>query len=323
MALLKIEDLAISFPYKDQKFLAVKSLSLSLERGETHCLVGESGCGKSVSSFAIMGLLPYPGKIEQGSIYFEEENLLELSTKEYQKVRGNRIAMIFQDPMTSLNPVYKCGEQVAEAIRLHQDKTRDEARQEALALFELVRIPDASKRVDQYPHELSGGMRQRVMIAIALACKPSLLIADEPTTALDVTVQAQILLLLKDLQKELNMGLLFITHDLGVVAQIADTVTVLYGGVVVESAPAFDLFNNPQHPYTQGLMGALPSLTQKKQRLATIEGTVPGPGEIVEGCIFSPRCSYTVEECGKETPALGSVQSGVACHFPHGSGDTQ
>ena len=316
MALLEIKDLSISFPYDEGLFFAVKNLSLTINAGETHCLVGESGCGKSVSSFAVMGILPYPGKIESGSILFEETELVGLSEQAYQERRGNRIAMIFQDPMTSLNPVYKCGEQVAEVIRLHQNKTRKEALAEAIYLFEQVRIPDAHKRVDQYPHELSGGMRQRVMIAMALACKPTLLIADEPTTALDVTVQAQILSLLKDLQKEYNMGLLFITHDLGVVAQIADRVTVLYGGFVVESRSAQDLFNSPRHPYTVGLLGALPSIGKRKKRLNTIAGVVPGPGDSIVGCIFSPRCENRQKKCTEETPLFGSEHDEIACFYP-------
>ncbi len=298
MALLEIKNLAVTFGSNNGVVSAVRSLTLSIESGKTHCLVGESGCGKSVSSLAIMGLLSGSGKISGGSILFNGTNLPTLTESELRKIRGKDIAMIFQDPMTSLNPVFRVGDQVMESIMLHQKLDRTEARKKCIELFGLVKISDPEKRIDSYPHELSGGMRQRVMIAMALACEPKLLIADEPTTALDVTVQAQILELLKELQEKKGMAILFITHDLGVVAEIAHEVTVLYAGHVAESASAQELFQSPKHPYTKGLMNAVASLDSGNTRLSTIEGVVPEGTAVIVGCPFRDRCDRATDQCG-------------------------
>ncbi len=316
MALLSIENLAVSFDSSRGKVNAVRSLSLEIEPGEIHCLVGESGCGKSVSSFAIMGLLPGTGKVTGGTISFDGHDMVKLSENEMRSIRGRDIAMIFQDPMTSLNPVYRCGDQVMEAIIYHQGVSSAVARKRCIELFKQVKIPDPEQRVDSYPHELSGGMRQRVMIAMALACEPKLLIADEPTTALDVTVQAQILELLKELQRKNEMAILFITHDLGVVAEIADRVTVLYAGCVVESAQVEALFNDAAHPYTVGLMNAVASLESGAERLSTIDGMVPEGTSIIEGCPFTERCLYS-DECCKQFPELQDNNGHrFFCHHP-------
>jgi len=298
MALLEIKNLSVTFGSTHGTVSAVRSLNLSIEPGQTHCLVGESGCGKSVSSLAIMGLLSGSGKITGGSIVFNGTDLTQLTESEIRKIRGKEIAMIFQDPMTSLNPVFRVGDQVMESIMLHQNLDRKSARAKCIELFKLVKISDAESRVDSYPHELSGGMRQRVMIAMALACEPKLLIADEPTTALDVTVQAQILELLKELQEKKGMAILFITHDLGVVAEIAHQVTVLYAGHVAESASAKELFESPKHPYTKGLMNAVASLDSNNDRLSTIEGVVPEGTAHILGCPFRDRCDQVIELCG-------------------------
>ncbi len=308
MDLLQIKNLAVSFPSERGTIKAVQDLSLTIKEGETHALVGESGCGKSVSSFAILNLIQKPGKIEGGSILFKGEELLDKSEAELRQFRGKDIAMIFQDPMNSLNPVYSCGDQVAEVIELHKGVSRKEAWKEAINLFEQVKIPDPHKRVYQYPHELSGGMRQRVMIAMALACSPKLLIADEPTTALDVTVQAQILALLKELQEKNSMAILFITHDLGVVANIAHSVTVLYAGRVAEHATTAELFANPKHPYTEGLFGAIPTIGKAKSRLLAIEGSVPEPTLTIVGCPFYERCYKKTDIC-KEKPTIQKTVS--------------
>lgn len=314
MALLEVSDLSVTFPGPQGPVEAVRGVTFSVAAGETHCIVGESGCGKSVTSLAIMGLISSPGKISAGSILFDGDELLKKSESELRSLRGSKIAMIFQDPMNSLNPVYRCGDQVAEAIQLHKGVSKDEAYKAAVELFRDVKIPDPEKRVMEYPHELSGGMRQRVMIAMALACEPDLLIADEPTTALDVTVQAQILQLLKELQIKHTMAVLFITHDLGVVAQIADRVTVLYSGLVAESAPVAKLFENPLHPYTKGLMNAIPHLTNKKVRLEAIDGTVPELGDIIDGCRFADRCSIASDVCFQKVPPFQEdSEHGVAC----------
>lgn len=319
MALLDIEKLSVSFPLETGRFEAVKGISLTVDAGETHCLVGESGCGKSVTSMAILNLIQEPGKIDGGTINFDGHELLTLSAEKMRKLRGNSMAMIFQDPMNSLNPVYRCGEQVAEAIRLHRGLAPREAMKEAESLFRQVKIPDPEKRIRQYPHELSGGMRQRVMIAMALACEPKLLIADEPTTALDVTVQAQILSLIAELQKKYNMAVLFITHDLGVVAQIAHRVSVLYAGNIVESATVNELFTNPRHPYTRGLLGAIPQIGKEESTLVAISGTVPEPGQNIDGCYFYDRCSERQNKCQESAPLLeGESSHRVACYYPGG-----
>ncbi len=316
MALLSVENLAVRFKSAKGDVNAVRSLSLEIEPGETHCLVGESGCGKSVSSFAIMGLLPGTGKITNGNILFDGKDLRGLSSSEFRGIRGKDIAMIFQDPMTSLNPVYRCGDQIMEAILLHQGVTAEVARERCISLFKQVKIPDAVQRIDSYPHELSGGMRQRVMIAMALACEPKLLIADEPTTALDVTVQAQILELLKELQEKNNMAILFITHDLGVVAEIAHKVTVLYAGQVVESAPVQSLFENPAHPYTVGLMSAVASLESGSERLSTIEGMVPEGTAKIYGCPFKERCFKCDSQCSVFPESVVKEGHRYFCHNP-------
>ncbi len=279
----------------------MEGVSFYLDRGELLGLVGESGCGKSITALSIMRLVAPPGKIVAGEILFEGRNLLEFSKAEMRDVRGNDIAMIFQDPMTSLNPVFTVGEQIAEALRLHRRLSRKDARAAAVAAMKEVSIPDPALRADDYPHQLSGGMRQRVMIAMALACDPKVLIADEPTTALDVTIQAQILELLNELRRTRELAVLLITHDLGVVAEVADRVAVMYTGKIVEESPVEELFARPKHPYTEGLLRSVPKLTAKDvikaERLQTIEGTVPRATALPPGCHFEPRCPYRMPRC--------------------------
>ena len=278
-------------------------------------LVGESGCGKSITALSIMRLIAPPGKIVGGEITFDGKNLLKLSDGEMREIRGDDIAMIFQDPMTSLNPVYTVGEQIAEALRLHRKLSRKDARAAAIEAMREVSIPDPARRIDDYPHQLSGGMRQRVMIAMALACDPKLLIADEPTTALDVTIQAQILELLNDLRKNRELAVLLITHDLGVVAEVADRVAVMYTGRIVEESPVDELFARPRHPYTEGLLRSVPKLTMehvaKKVRLETIEGTVPSPTNLPPGCHFAPRCPHRMPRCTSEEIPLYELEGDV------------
>jgi peptide/nickel transport system ATP-binding protein/oligopeptide transport system ATP-binding protein len=280
---------------------AVDDVSFYVDKGELLGVVGESGCGKSITALSIMRLISPPGKITQGEILFEGENLMKFSEERMRGLRGDDIAMIFQDPMTSLNPVYTVGEQIAEALRLHRGMSRKEARLATIEAMTEVAIPDPARRVDDYPHQLSGGMRQRVMIAMALACDPKLLIADEPTTALDVTIQAQILELLNELRRTRELGVLLITHDLGVVAEVADRVAVMYTGRIVEESPVSELFARPKHPYTEGLLRSVPKLTEaeikKIERLETIEGTVPSPTALPPGCHFAPRCSHRMPRC--------------------------
>ena len=280
---------------------SVDDVSFTIERGETLSLVGESGCGKSVTALSIMRLVSAPGRITGGEILFEGRNLLKLSPEEMRAIRGDDIAMIFQDPMTSLNPVYTVGEQIAEAIRLHRKVSKREAWDQAIEGMRDVTIPAPEVRAKNYPHEMSGGMRQRVMIAMALACDPKLLIADEPTTALDVTIQAQILDLLTELREKRNLALLLITHDLGVVAETSDRVAVMYAGKIIEEAPVKELFGSPRHPYTEGLLRAVPRLDEahhgRLKRLQTIEGVVPNPLELPNGCRFAPRCSHAAGKC--------------------------
>ena len=299
--LLEVKDLHTQFPTRAGLVRAVDDVSFYIERGELLGLVGESGCGKSMTALSIMRLIAPPGKIVAGEILFEGRNLLELSNREMRDVRGNDIAMIFQDPMTSLNPVYAVGEQIAEALRLHRNLSRKDARNAAVAAMREVAIPDPELRADDYPHQLSGGMRQRVMIAMALACDPKLLIADEPTTALDVTIQAQILELLNHLRQTRDLAVLLITHDLGVVAEVADRVCVMYTGKIVEESPVEELFARPKHPYTEGLLRSVPKLTMKEvakaERLQTIEGVVPSPLNVPPWCHFEPRCSYRMPRC--------------------------
>src|SRR5881296_1421260 len=299
--LLEIRNLSTHFPTRDGLVRAVDDVSFYINRGELLGLVGESGCGKSMTALSIMRLVPPPGKIVSDEILFEGRNLLTLSNAEMRDVRGNDIAMIFQDPMTSLNPVFTVGEQIIEALRLHRGLSRKEARKAAIKAMHEVAITDPDLRVDDYPHQLSGGMRQRVMIAMALACDPKLLIADEPTTALDVTIQAQILDLLDNLRKTRQLAVLLITHDLGVVAEVADRVAVMYTGKIVEESPVNELFAKPKHPYTEGLLRSVPKLTAKDvakaERLQTIEGTVPKPTNLPPGCHFEPRCPYRMPRC--------------------------
>jgi oligopeptide/dipeptide ABC transporter ATP-binding protein len=309
MKLLEVRNLSTHFATARGEVKAVDRVSFSLERGETLSLVGESGCGKSVTALSIMRLVAPPGHIAGGEILFEGRDLLKLSEPEMRSIRGNEIAMIFQDPMTSLNPVYTAGEQIAEAIRLHRGVSKREAWNQAIEGMRDVAIPAPEVRAQNYPHEMSGGMRQRVMIAMALACDPKLLIADEPTTALDVTIQAQILELLAELRERHNLGLLLITHDLGVVAETADRVAVMYAGQIVEEAPVRELFRSPRHPYTEGLLRAVPRLSEagagRKARLETIEGVVPNPLELPPGCRFAPRCAYARKQCNeREIPLI-------------------
>src|SRR2546423_1230908 len=299
--LLEVKELKTHFPTRAGLVRAVDGVSFYLDRGELLGLVGESGCGKSMTALSIMRLVPPPGKIAAGEILFEGRNLFTLSNRDMRDVRGNDIAMIFQDPMTSLNPVFTVGEQIAEALRLHRGLSRKAARAGAIAAMREVAIPDPELRVNDYPHQLSGGMRQRVMIAMALACDPKLLIADEPTTALDVTIQAQILELLDHLRKTRELAVLLITHDLGVVAEVADRVCVMYTGKIVEESPVDELFARPKHPYTEGLLRSVPKLTMKdvvkSERLQTIEGVVPNPLNVPPWCHFEPRCPYRMPRC--------------------------
>ena len=296
---------------------AVDGVNLSIARQKTLGVVGESGCGKSVTGLSIMGLVPIPpGKIVEGEIlYHRNGNVIDITKlnpkgKEIRSIRGNEIAMIFQEPMTSLNPVYTIGNQIMEAIILHQKVKKHEARTRAIRMLEEVGIPSPEQRVDEYPHQLSGGMRQRAMIAMALSCNPSLLIADEPTTALDVTIQAQILELMKKLQEEFRMAIMMITHNLGVIAETSDDVVVMYMGKVVEQSDVRRLFHDPKHPYTQGLMKSIPSLAKRKERLEPIKGVVPDPYSLPPGCVFSPRCPYAMEICTKEEPEFFEVEGG-------------
>ncbi|MDO9524218.1 MAG: ABC transporter ATP-binding protein [Gemmobacter sp.] len=308
---LAVENLSVRF--RGQPVDLIDGVSFAIPAGKTLCLVGESGCGKSVTSLAVMGLLPKrSATVTGGRVRFQGRDLLTLPHGELEDLRGNRMAMIFQEPMTSLNPVFTVGEQVAEAVRRHKRCSAAEARDRALEMFRKVRMPAAEKRLDDYPHQMSGGMRQRVMIAMALANDPQLLIADEPTTALDVTIQAQILDLMHELQAETGAALLMITHDLGVVAEIADEVAVMYAGRVVESGPVDQIFNEPQHPYTLGLMGSMPALSGRQGRLLTIPGSVPVPDAMPSGCRFAARCPFVVDACAQGRPALLADANGHA-----------
>jgi len=314
--LLKVRGLRTYFHTDRGLFRAVDGVDFSVRRGKTVGLVGESGCGKSVTSLSVMGLVASPpGEVEAEAVLFEGRNVLGLSADERRRLRGGKMSMIFQEPMTSLNPVHTIGQQIVEAILAHTTLSPQAARKRAVEMLELVRIPSAGERFDDFPHRLSGGMRQRVMIAMALSCEPTLLIADEPTTALDVTIQAQILDLLQDLQRRLGMAILIITHDLGVIAEVADEVLVMYAGKIVEQAPVDALFADPQHPYTIGLLGSIPRLDQEREQLATIEGTVPSPNRQPKGCRFAPRCPFADRRCHEEPPPLREVGADhqVAC----------
>ncbi|KAA2211871.1 ABC transporter ATP-binding protein [Teichococcus oryzae] len=314
--LLRIEGLRTSFRTSAGLVRAVDGIDLSVKRGQTLGIVGESGCGKSMLSLSIMRLVPPPGRITEGRVLLEGRDLLTLSTAEMRQVRGGQIAMIFQEPMTSLNPVHSVGKQITEAMRVHSPgSSAGQLRDEAIAALKRVRIPSPERRFDEYPHQLSGGMRQRVMIAMALACRPRLLIADEPTTALDVTVQAQILDLLRELQAETGMSIILITHDLGVVAEMADEIAVLYAGKVAERAPSRALFEDPQHPYTLGLLGSVPRLDEERDRLLAIDGSVPPPFAFPSGCRFHPRCPFSIGPCTTAQPPLRELAAGheAAC----------
>ncbi|WP_043834793.1 ABC transporter ATP-binding protein [Muricoccus aerilatus] len=314
--LLRVEDLRTTFPSGSGEIAAVDGVTLDVPRGRTLGIVGESGCGKSMLSLSIMRLVPNPGRLAQGRVVLEDRDLAALSPAEMRAVRGNEIAMIFQEPMTSLNPVHSIGDQITEAMRAHDAKASDaELKSRAIEALGRVRIPSPERRFAEYPHQLSGGMRQRVMIAMALACRPRLLIADEPTTALDVTVQAQILDLLRDLQGETGMSIILITHDLGVVAEMADEVAVMYAGRVVERGTAADIFNDPQHPYTIGLLGSIPRIEEDRERLLSIDGSVPPPFAFPKGCRFHPRCPFAIRACTENDPPLRELSPGhrAAC----------
>lgn len=326
--ILEVKDLVVEFKTDRGTVKAVNGVNFDVYKGKTLGIVGESGSGKSVSALAVMGLIPNPpGRVAGGHILFKGKSLVNLEASEMRKIRGNKIAMIFQEPMTSLNPVFTIGNQIEEVVELHQPHlSASERRAKAIDMLRLVGIPSPEKRVTEYPHQLSGGMRQRVMIAIALSCEPDILIADEPTTALDVTIQAQILELMKKLQNDLGMGIILITHDLGVVAETCDDVAVMYCGQIVESADVKTLFNHPQHPYTRGLMKSIPSFDStsghKKERLQTIEGMVPSLFDLPSGCNFQDRCSKVTELCrgANGEPSLQNVSAGqghlVACFNP-------
>jgi peptide/nickel transport system ATP-binding protein/oligopeptide transport system ATP-binding protein len=306
--ILEVRNLTIHFFTEEGVVQAVENVSFEINPGEILGLVGESGCGKSVTGLSLLRLIPVPpGRIINGDILIDGKSLLNLEEKQMEKVRGNEISMIFQEPMTSLNPVFTIGDQIMEAIILHQRLDKAEARKRAIEMLDRVKIPSPEKRIDSYPHQLSGGMRQRAMIAMALSCQPKLLVADEPTTALDVTIQAQVLQLLKEIQKEMGMSVMLITHDLGVVSEIADRVAVMYAGRIFEYGPIEAIFREMRNPYTRGLMTSIPQLTEKKDRLNTIPGQVPDPMNLPVGCKFHPRCYLMIGECKKEEPPLFQV----------------
>jgi oligopeptide/dipeptide ABC transporter ATP-binding protein len=313
---LEVRDLVTSFPLGAGRVPVVDGVSLHVDAGEVLALVGESGCGKSMTALSILRLVPRPGRVDRGSIVLCGRDVLELPVKEMRRVLGSEAAMIFQEPMTSLNPVQRVGDQVVEAIRLHERVSARAARQRTVELFEQVRIPDAGSRVDAFPHELSGGLKQRVMIAMALAMRPRLLIADEPSTALDVTIQAQILTLLRDLQRETGTAILLITHDLGVVNQLSDRISVMYAGRLVEEGSRNDVLAGARHPYTRGLLRSIPSLGRRGEPLAEVAGVVPQPRDWPAGCRFSSRCERVFDRCRAEPPAATQVGDGhaVRCH---------
>jgi oligopeptide/dipeptide ABC transporter ATP-binding protein len=326
-SLLEIDGLVTAFRTPRGTLRAVDGVSLRVERGQTVCIAGESGCGKSVTALSVMGLLPDTARVEAGAIRFDGVDVLALPPARRRGLRGRALAMIFQEPMTALNPVQSVGRQIAEVFAIHGTAGRREAREKVLALLRQVKIPDPERRYDEYPHQMSGGMKQRVMIAMALANRPALLIADEPTTALDVTIQAQVLHLLRELQRELGTGIVFVTHDLAVVAEIADRVVVMYAGRVVEQGGVLDVLERPAHPYTIGLLAARPRPGQTRHggdRLAVIPGAVPSPRERIEGCRYQARCPRVQARCRTQAPALARVTHGgadghaAACHFPEG-----
>ena len=322
MALLEVDRLQTHFATLDGVVRAVEGLSFHIDRGETVAIVGESGCGKSVMSMSILRLIQEPPGRIAGRVVLEGRNLLELSEAEMRAIRGKDIGMIFQEPMTSLNPVLTIGRQIGEAFRLHEGLSKRDARQRSIDMLALVGIPEPERRIGEYPHELSGGMRQRVMIAMALACNPRLLIADEPTTALDVTIQAQILELMRGLKRRVGAAIMLITHDLGVVAEMAERVIVMYAGRKVEEAPVGEIFSNPMHPYTQGLLGAVPKLgsslaADRRSKLAEIPGRVPSLRQRITGCAFADRCPIATQVCRDVEPAVARKRDGhlVACHY--------
>ena len=308
--LLEVFNLSTSFFSEKGEIRAVEDISFSIQPGQTVALVGESGCGKSVTALSIMQLLDYPGRVVSGRIVFKGRDLLTLANSEIRQVRGNQISMVFQEPMTSLNPVFTIGDQIGEVLEIHTTLSKEEVRKETIRLLEKVHISSPERRIDQYPHEMSGGMKQRVMIAMALACKPDLLIADEPTTALDVTIQAQILELLKELQQEMGMAILLITHNLGVVAHFAEEIIVMYASRIVERASVSQLFTNPSHPYTNALLRSLPKPGAREERLESISGTVPSPLFYPRGCHFSTRCQKILSCCADEEPPLVEIEPG-------------
>ena len=317
-ALLSIRSLETHFFSAGKVIRALDGISFEIQEGEVFGLVGETGCGKSVTALSILRLIPFPpGKIVAGSIRFKDKDILSLSPDQMRAFRGKEISMIFQEPMTSLNPVFRIGDQMREVIMLHQRLGKAVAWEAAVRMLDRVRIPDARKVAGQYPHQLSGGMRQRVMIAMELSCRPALLIADEPTTALDVTIQAQILRLLKEMKKEMGTSILLITHDLGVVAEMCNRVAVMYAGSIVEQAEAIEIFEQPKHPYTQGLWGAIPLIDQEKESLAVIPGAVPDLGRLPQGCKFHPRCPHRFKPCDGERPPMAEVSPGhhAACYL--------
>lgn len=318
MSLLDVKNLSVEF----NGFRAVDNISLNVQKGQVLGIVGESGSGKSVTQLAMMGLIGYPGKITNGEAYFNGQDLFKMRAAQRRKIIGKDISMIFQDPMTSLNPCYTVEHQILEMLKAHEKESTRVLKNRVLELLDKVRIPDAKQRLKAYPHELSGGMSQRVMIAMAIACRPQLLIADEPTTALDVTTQAQILDLLVDLKDDYGMGLILITHDMGVVAETADDVIVMYAGQVVEQQNVEDLFHFPKHPYTEALLSALPERSYGQKELPTIPGVVPGKYDRPKGCLFNPRCQHVQEKCQKNQPQLTLMETAnIRCHFPLNQGE--
>ena len=311
MSLLRIEDLTIHFPTEEGDVRAVNGVSLSVEAGQTLGLVGETGAGKTTTALGILRLVPEPGQVESGSIIYKDRDIMTMSEKEVQDIRGNEISMIFQDPMTALNPVMTVGDQVAEVILRHQNCTKVEAQQRMIDILGKVGIgPD---RASDYPHQFSGGMKQRVVIAIALACNPKLLLADEPTTALDVTIQAQVMRMINDLKREFNTSMILITHDLGIVAESCDQVAIMYAGEIVEYGSLEDIFDHTAHPYTKGLFNSIPSLDKDTERLQPIQGLMPDPANLPEGCKFHPRCPYAVEACAQQHPGMTELTPGHLC----------
>jgi len=315
--MLSVQDLKVYFISEGRVARALDGVSYEVRQGETVCLVGESGCGKTVSALTILGILPRPpAEIMGGNVLFSGQNLLELNEKEMRTIRGRRIAMVFQEPMTSLNPVFTIEDQIEEAIMVHEDVEKEVARQRCMQLLKDVGIPSPEERLKDYPHQLSGGQRQRVMIAMALACNPDLVIADEPTTALDVTIQAQILTLFQELKQKRQMSLLYITHDLGVVANIADRIYVMYAGTIAEQGEALHIFREPQHPYTQGLLASLPSRAKRGKTLHSVPGTVPDPAYKPSGCPFHPRCPFAIESCRIQFPEMCDYGGGHLSRCP-------